>query len=288
MMMPAPGRQRDRADDRHRDGDQQRARRGDHEHGQEPRRVAAHDPGDQGDRARPPACRTCRAGRRAAADCGRCCSESRITCMIRAYRESTASRSARMVSAVSPLTAPESTGRSGRLGDPVRLAGEVGFVHHPVAVDHGPVDRADLVGEDHQRVADGHGRQSDTSVSRRLSCDGPPRACDAASARSTDEALRDRIRLQRLAAGEHQHDQGPGQILAEQHRRDDRDPAKQVGAELALGRASRSVRGEDGRRRPGRRSAGAGRRGSRRPRRPSARRDARGDEARPPRGPIPR
>ena len=50
------------------------------------------------------------------------------------------------------------------------------------------------------------------------------------------------VAFQRFAAGEHQHDERAGQVLAQQHRRDDRNAGQQIGAELAgpeLARASR-------------------------------------------------
>ena len=52
----------------------------------------------------------------------------------------------------------------------------------------------------------------------------------------------DGVGLERLAAREHQHDQRPGEVLAEQDRRDDGDAGQQVGAELAPHELSESDR----------------------------------------------
>ena len=46
--------------------------------------------------------------------------------------------------------------RATGLGDLERLARQVGFVHHAMAVDHHAVHRADIVRVDHEGVADGH------------------------------------------------------------------------------------------------------------------------------------
>ena len=44
------------------------------------------------------------------------------------------------------------------------------------------------------------------------------------------------VMFERFAAREHQHHEGAGEVFAEQHRGDDRDPGQQVGAELARDR----------------------------------------------------
>ena len=41
-----------------------------------------------------------------------------------------------------------------------------------------------------------------------------------------------RVRLQRLSAREHQHDERAGQVLAEEHRGDDGDAGEEIGAEI--------------------------------------------------------
>ena len=53
-------------------------------------------------------------------------------------------------------------------------------------------------------------------------------------ARSTEEALRRGVILQRLAAGEHQHDDRAGQVFAQQHGGDDGDARQQIGAEFPM------------------------------------------------------
>ena len=94
----------------------------------------------------------------------------------------------RIVRADSPLIAPEH-GRATRLGDLERLARQVGFVHHAVAVDHDAVHRADIVRVDHEGVSDGHVLQPTSTISAlcfRWATDG----IRLASAASTEEALR--------------------------------------------------------------------------------------------------
>ena len=65
-----------------------------------------------------------------------------------------------------------------------------------------------------------------------------------ASACRTDEARRDRECFERLPARQHQHDERPGEVLAEQHRRDDGDAGEQVGAETPANQTDRELHDE--------------------------------------------
>ena len=47
--------------------------------------------------------------------------------------------------------------------------------------------------------------------------------------------------FERFAAREHQHHEGAGEVFAEQHRGDDRDPGQQIGAELAGERLAQEI-----------------------------------------------
>ena len=127
---------------------------------------------------------------------------------------------------------PGKDGRAGGFGHPVGLTGEIAFVHRAAAGDDAAVDRADLVGEHDDDVTDSDVRQGDVGepggcffVGDRGHAAGQGMEHVAGSAHGP--------RLDRLAAGEHEHDEHTGEILAQDHARDDRDPGEHVGAEFA-------------------------------------------------------
>ena len=127
-----------------------------------------------------------------------------------------------------------------RLGDLERLAGQVGLVHDPVPGDDDAVDRADVVRVELEHVADGHVPQGDVDGRR-----APPPVGDRRDALGQGgqhgRRAPQRVGLQRLPAGQHQDDDCTRQVLAEEDRGDDGDPAEQVGPEVQLQEFSREV-----------------------------------------------
>ena len=89
-----------------------------------------------------------------------------------------------------------------------------------------------------------------TAVERRRRRRCRPRLRWADGGHAAGQRLQDRrgaadgVGLQRLAAGEHEHDERAGQVLAEQHRRDDGDAGQQVGAEVPGHRTPRQLPGQ--------------------------------------------
>ena len=88
------------------------------------------------------------------------------------------------------MIAPEITVEPRGLGDLERLAREIGFIHHAVALDDHAIHRADVMRIDHERVAHGNLRQRHIQrfpIRRfRWAIEG----IRLASAASTEEALR--------------------------------------------------------------------------------------------------
>ena len=100
--------------------------------------------------------------------------------------------------------------------------------------EHGPVGRANLVREDDQCVPDGD--PVERHVAQRSA--GLPVGHGrhpAGEGRQHRRCLPDGVRLERLPAREHEHDQCPSQVFAEHDRRDDGDAGQEVGPELAAG-----------------------------------------------------
>ncbi len=100
-----------------------------------------------------------------------------------------------------------------------------------MALDHLAVHGADIVGIDDERVADGHVAQRDVGdlgpalpmrPGRHPFCEGGQHGRGAAKG----------VAFERFAAGKHQDDDGAGQVLAQEDRRDDGDAAEKVRAEF--------------------------------------------------------
>ncbi len=136
-----------------------------------------------------------------------------------------------MVRAPSPLMAPEST--------PAPTAFDSTY-GSPVRYDSSIVLRPSTTMPSTGQVSCGNttSRSPGATSSRATSVVAPSTRRWArvgmrfTSASSADEALPHRVALQRLSAGEHQHDERAGEVLAEDHRRDDGDAGEQIGAEI--------------------------------------------------------
>ena len=229
----APGGQRDRADDRHRDGDEQRTGRRHDEHRQEPDRIAAPQPRGHGDRhgerrvdgaelvAEPAKPRAALLG------VPHHLHDPRVAGVDRPSHRADRQR----------LLAVDRAGqhvRARRLGHHERLAGQVGLVHRAVALHDGPVDRADLVRKDDQVIADGD-RVERHVLDRPAGAAMRDRGHPARQRLQHGRGAPDGERFQRLPAGQHQDDEGAGQVLAQQRGGDDRDPGEQIGSEASAG-----------------------------------------------------
>jgi len=107
-----------------------------------------------------------------------------------------------------------------------------------VALEHGPVGGADLVGQDDQRVAD-------RDIIERDIAEGAPVFLVGDGGHALGERIEhgrsaaDRVVLEGAAAREHEHDERACEVLFEDHGRDNRDAGEQVGAELEPGDMSR-------------------------------------------------
>ena len=147
------GCERNGANDRDRNADQQRAGCGDDQHGQEPGQVARLQPGQQGDGDGD--------GRVDGPELVAQAADGRTGLLgfphdLHDFGVTGVDRFPVGADGEGPLpvdSAGENTG-TGRLGQHVGLACEVGFVHGAVAVEHRAIDGACLVGEDDQVVAD--------------------------------------------------------------------------------------------------------------------------------------
>ena len=209
-----------------------RSGRGDHQHREEADRFTADDPGDQGhgqghggiDRAKlvaqPPQLRALRLG--LAHDLH----DLRIARVGRP--PGGAEGQGRLA-----VDCARDHGGAGRLGNLERLAREVGFVHHAVALGHDAVRRADLVRINHKRVAHGDVRQRHLGDPRVLFPVGDGWHA-LGQRREHRRCAAQGVALQRLAAGEHEDDDGAGEIFAQQHRSDNGNAAEQIRAELPL------------------------------------------------------
>ncbi len=228
---PPPRGQGDGPDDRHGNRDQERAGRRDDQHGQEPHRIAARDPCDQRD-----------ADGHGRVDRTQLIGEApqTRTALFRfphdthdlgvpgIDREPVGPDRQRLVA----VDGPRQHLRSRSLGHEVGLARQVRLVHHAVSLENRPVDGTHLVREDDQRVFHLHQREGDVlelPVTLAMGYVGHP-------SRQRSERRRgaaDCEGLDRFAAGQHEHDERPCQILVKQERGHDRYPGQRVGAELA-------------------------------------------------------
>ena len=226
----APGGQGDRADDRDGDGDQQRARRRHDQHGEKSQRRRRSTPTPERAWRRPAACRRRRADRPAAAAAAGAAPIAHDLHDLGVPGIDRRLLGADRQGAVA-VDRPGQHRRPGRLGHEVRLAGQIRFVHGAVPFDHDAVDRAGLVREDDQRIADRYLVERDVIDAAALSSGGRRRASGAPAprARTTLDGPRT---PPGLPAGEHQHDERPREVFAEHHRGDDRDAREQIGAEL--------------------------------------------------------
>ena len=130
-----------------------------------------------------------------------------------------------MVRAASPLIAPESTSETRHFGDLERLAGQVGLVHAAAAFDDGAVDRADLVGEDDDVVAEDELAESTSSDLHADDAMGTVR--HAFGKRGEDGGgAAGGVVLEGGAAGEHEDDDGAGEVFAEEDGRRMEMPAR--------------------------------------------------------------
>ncbi len=113
-----------------------------------------------------------------------------------------------------------------------RLAGEIRLVHDAVAVDDDAIDRADLMRVHDQLVADANlvQRHLDDLVIRATVCDEGHSTCERLQHRGRAS---EREGLEGFSARQHQHDKRAGEVLLQQHRGDDGDAGQQIGAELA-------------------------------------------------------
>ena len=110
--------------------------------------------------------------------------------------------------------------RAGSLCHPIGFAREIAFVHRASPRYHLPIDRASLVRQDDDHVADGHTRQGNVGEAGGRLAMG-----------QRWHPLRQRIehipspahgtRLKRRPPGEHEHHKHSGQIFSKQNARDD-------------------------------------------------------------------
>ena len=169
------GAQGNRADDGDRDGDQQRAGRGDDQHREEANGVSRHGPREHGDRQRDRRVDRAQAipepAQRRPAGLGLAHDFHDLRVARIGGALGGANRQGRLA-----VDRARDHRRATGLGDLERLARQVGFVHHAMAVDHHAVHRADIVRIDHERVADGHVLQRRRPRSQRPVSGGPPKA----------------------------------------------------------------------------------------------------------------
>ena len=123
--------------------------------------------------------------------------------------------------------------RAGGLGDLERLARQVGFIHHAMALDHHAVHRADVMRINHERVAHGN------LLQRHIHDFGFPfpvgdRRHPFGQRRQHRRGAAQRVTLQRFTAGEHQDDDRARQVFAQQDRSNDGNTAQQIGTEFPL------------------------------------------------------
>ena len=136
-----------------------------------------------------------------------------------------------MVSAASPLTAPEMTARAGGLGDSKRLTAQERLVHGGRAHPHHAIDRTDLVRQNDDLVARGDPIDRNVDQRRALTAMGHARVAPG-EGREYGRGAACGVSLQGLAARQHQHDDRGDEILAKHDGRDDRQAREQVGAEV--------------------------------------------------------
>ena len=226
------GAEGNRTDDGDGDGEQQRARRGDDQHRQEANRFATDHPGQEGHGqghrsvngpqliAQPPQLRPLGLGlahdfhdlrvARIGGALGRANGQGRLAVdRARDHR------------------------RAGGLGDLERLAREIGFIHHAVALDHHAVRRTDLMRINHERVAHRNLRQRHIQHFRRAFPVGDRRHPFGQRGQHRRGAAQ-RVTLQRFTSGEHQDDDRASQVFAQQDGSNDGNTAQQIGTEFPL------------------------------------------------------
>ena len=123
--------------------------------------------------------------------------------------------------------------RAGNLGKEVRLAGQVRFVHRAVTFDDRGIDGTRLVRKDDQPIAN-HDVGERNILNRALGLAMSRRGHALGQRFKRRRRAPHRVRFERLSAREHQHDDRPGQVFAEQHRRDDGDAGENVGTKVEL------------------------------------------------------
>jgi len=168
---------------------------------------------------------------------GRRCCVSSMTAMMRAYRESVGSLSARIVSSDSPFNAPESTGR---LPDFERFARQIRLVHRPLALDHHSVHRANFMRKNDKSVTDTQFRERDFRD-----------AVFRLSMRDVRHSLRQGIKnmrstasgefLERGSARQHQHDNRSHQVILQNDCGNDGNAREEIGTEFHSPQFSRKI-----------------------------------------------
>ena len=119
----------------------------------------------------------------------------------------------------------------GRLGDFIRLAGQVGLVHRAMAFDDNTVHGTDLVRENHDNVADGNVSERDVhQAGLRFAMRGLRRPLSQ-RVEHGGRAVRS-ILFQGGAAGEHQHDDRADQVLSDQQGSENGNARQQIRPEL--------------------------------------------------------
>ena len=123
--------------------------------------------------------------------------------------------------------------RAAGLGDLERLAREIGFIHHPVALDDHAIRRTNLMRINHEGVTHRDLRQRHIQQVRRAFPMGNRRHPFGQRGQHRRGAAQ-RVTLQRFTSGEHQDDDRASQVFAQQDGRHDGNTAQQIGTEFAL------------------------------------------------------
>ena len=224
------GRKRDGADDRHRNGDQQRAGRGHHQHRQKAVSILADQPGadrdDHGQRrvqgpesiAQPTQLRTLllRSSHHLH-DLG-------VAGIDRELGGADRDRRFAVDGAGENL-------RTGSLRHLKGFSGQIRLVHHAVAFNNHAIDRADVVWIHEKNITDGDlfERHIDNFVALFAMGD---RRRPFGERFENGRRVTHRVVFQRFAAGQHQHNQRAGEIFAHQNRGYDRNASQKIRAEF--------------------------------------------------------
>jgi hypothetical protein len=223
--------ERNGADDCDRNGDEQWARRGDHKHSQETNGFTADDPSQHSD-----------AHRDGSVDRPQLISDPAQMWLVllglahhlHDLGIARIDRPPRSGDGQSRLTIhrPRDDGGAGRLRDLKRFARKERFIHDAMAVDDRPVDRADVVRIDNKSVTHRDVIQRDIS-NERISF--PMRDGRHAFRQSAQHRRRiaQCIIFQCLATGEHQDNDGAGEVFVEKNGSDDGNSRKEIGPEFA-------------------------------------------------------